>query len=567
MFVCPECGRSFPAGGFCTEDGQNLRDVGDDSLLGTAVGSYRVAKKLGQGGMGTVYLGVHHSIGSRVAIKVLSQECAKSRALVDRFFAEARAVNVIRHESIVSVTDLASLPDGRPYIVMEYLDGGSLADLLKAHGALPLGTLTRLLREMLGALDAAHKKGIIHRDLKPDNVYVTTSGRVKVLDFGIAKLRPDISGIDEATRTGSLMGTPYYMSPEQATGQPVDPRSDLYSVGVMLFEGVTGQRPFVVSNLYELLKAHVEWMPPAPSSLRPDVPPALEQILLRALQKEPVHRFQSAHELASALEHAELQLPPESFVAPGVLLDAAARGAVVQPSSPSAASPMGSSPSAAGYRAEASFSSLSAPAGTPASFGHSAAYAPPEKPKSRFGYFAVGTCGVIVLATLGSCVTCVALTDTKEKEISVPLGDGEVAVYAPKKFDPAGFAPRAASVAMKKDESARLVEIRAGGEWSSNGVDLTKQSTDRVVYVYGTASGCTEVDVADTGLSSRKSEGCSKTTLRSPQCSADKLWSKLLQAGGPISGARCVVSYAAVDDAPTWKAQCDTWTATVKDDC
>ncbi len=563
MFVCPECGRSFQAGGFCTEDGKTLASSKDDALLGTTISSYRVAKKLGQGGMGVVYLAVHPSIGSRVAIKLLSQEFTQNTTLVQRFFAEAKAVNIISHDNIVNVSDLATLPDGRPYIIMEYLDGGSLADLLRVHGALPLGTLTRLTREVLGALNAAHAKGIIHRDLKPDNVYLTRTSRVKVLDFGIAKLRPDLGGIEEATRTGSLMGTPYYMSPEQATGQPVDARSDLYSVGVMLFEGATGQRPFSVSTLYELLKAHVEQMPPAPSALRPDIPPVLEQILLRALQKDPAYRFQSAHDLAAALEAAEQHLPPASFVPPGVLLDSPGSGPVHAPAPNLASAPA--------YTPEPSFSgSLGAPAGTPATFGNSAALAPPEKPRGRFGYFVVGTCGFVVLATLGSCVTCFGLSVTKkDQEISVPLGDGEVAVYKPGKFDPSGFAGRAASVATKKDESARLGEIRITGHWDSDSVDLTKDATDRAIYSFRTATACVDVEVGASGLTSiKKSAGCPKADVRAPRCSTARLRSKVLEAGGPIGSGRATVTYFAdANGDAVWKVQADTWDTTLPDDC
>jgi len=313
MFVCPECGRSFEAAGFCTEDGGALADSTAEPLLGSMVGSYRVSRLLGKGGMGAVYMGVHPGIGSRVAIKFLSEECAAHPSLVERFFAEARAVNLIRHENIVSVLDLASTPEGRPYIVMEYLDGAPLSAHIQRWRALPLGTLAKLLSQMLDALGAAHAKGIVHRDLKPDNVYVTATGRVKILDFGIAKLRPEQGGVSAETRTGSLMGTPQYMSPEQAQGMPADHRADLYSAGVILFEGATGQRPFPAQTLYELLKAHVELMPPAPSLLRPDIPPSLENVLLHALQKDPAYRYQSASDFKSALEQAVQYLSPEAY--------------------------------------------------------------------------------------------------------------------------------------------------------------------------------------------------------------------------------------------------------------
>jgi eukaryotic-like serine/threonine-protein kinase len=344
MFVCPDCGSRSGAAGFCTEHGRQLRAAGDDPLLGSMVGSYRIADTIGEGGMGRVYKAVQPNIGSRVAIKVLSAECSSNPTLVDRFFAEARAVNLIRHEGLVGVLDLATLPDKRPFIVMEHLEGAPLSALIRSRGALPLGTLVTLLGEVLDALAAAHEMGIVHRDLKPDNLFVTSGGRIKLLDFGVAKLRPELGGVGDATRTGSLLGTPHYMSPEQAQGLAVDHRADLYALGVMLFEGATGQRPYPnATSLYELLKAHVELMPPQPSLLRPEVPPALEQVMLRALQKNPAQRFQSAGELAQALGQAARALPPESFVPLATLLG----GVLAVPlRTPPVRSPLPSTPAA-----------------------------------------------------------------------------------------------------------------------------------------------------------------------------------------------------------------------------
>ena len=283
-------------------------------LLGTTIGAYRVARLLGIGGMGRVYKGVHPTIGSRVAIKVLSRECSDRRELVERFFSEAKAVNLIRHESIVNVLDLATLPDGRPYIIMEYLDGAPLASIVE-HSVthrkpMPLGGLARLAVEVLDALGAAHAKGIVHRDLKPDNIFVTPSGRPKVLDFGIAKLS-DVGA--SATRTGSLLGTPHYMSPEQAAGKPVDHRADIYAIGVILFECATGQKPFQADSLFDLLRQHVEAPPPSPRVLRPDLSIGFEGLILTALAKSPDERFASAQAMSMALQHATAELPPEQW--------------------------------------------------------------------------------------------------------------------------------------------------------------------------------------------------------------------------------------------------------------
>jgi serine/threonine protein kinase len=315
MFVCAECGASQPVAGRCPADGTPLAPVTDDQMLGQTIGAYRVARLLGVGGMGRVYKGVQPQIGSRVAIKVLSRECSDRRDLVDRFFAEAKAVNLIRHESIVNVLDLSVLPDGRPFIIMEYLDGAPLSWIIEQarhHGQpLPLGGLARLAAEVLDALGAAHAKGIIHRDLKPDNVYVTPSGRPKVLDFGIAKLQPELGG--SATHTGSLLGTPHYMSPEQAASRPVDARADLYAMGVILFECATLQKPFTADSLYALLRMHVEMPPPSPRALRRDMPPDLEHVIFTAMAKLPEQRFASAEAMSAALQHATAQLAPDQW--------------------------------------------------------------------------------------------------------------------------------------------------------------------------------------------------------------------------------------------------------------
>ncbi len=315
MFVCSQCGYSEPGAGFCTQDGTPLA-AAEDPLLGQTLGSYRVARVLGRGGMGTVYLGVHPGIGSRVAIKVLTPESSTSSQLVERFFAEARAVNVIKNDNIVNVLDLAALPDGRPYIVMEYLEGAALASVLNQSGPLPLGWLCRLATDVLDALRAAHAHGIVHRDLKPDNVFVTGSGRTKVLDFGIAKLKKDATMLSAETRTGALLGTPQYMSPEQARGQHVDARSDLYSLGMILYEGATGHRPFDAQNLYDLLRQQVELVPSPLRTYRPDAPAALESLVSRALAKDPAQRFQSAQEMAVALARVAPQLAANTWNAP-----------------------------------------------------------------------------------------------------------------------------------------------------------------------------------------------------------------------------------------------------------
>jgi tRNA A-37 threonylcarbamoyl transferase component Bud32 len=312
-FVCHQCGQRYDAGGYCPHDGNRLADT-DDPLLGTEVGRYRLARLIGEGGMGRVYLAVQPAIGSRVAIKILSDQCARNPELLERFFAEARAVNLIRHESIVSVIDMAQLPDGRPFIVMEYVEGQTLAAIVGA-GPVPLGGLVQVMSEVLSALSAAHAIGIVHRDLKPDNILVTVEGHAKVLDFGIAKLAPELhQQLSPRTRTGALLGTPQYMAPEQISGSgSVDPRTDLYAAGVVLYELATGRQPFAGETLFDLMRAHLEQPPRPPRALRPELPPAFEHVILTALAKQPDDRFPSAAVMSHALHLAAAALPADQW--------------------------------------------------------------------------------------------------------------------------------------------------------------------------------------------------------------------------------------------------------------
>ncbi|HET9986893.1 MAG TPA: serine/threonine-protein kinase [Kofleriaceae bacterium] len=329
----------------------------DDRLIGTEVGRYRIERLLGEGGMGRVYLAVQPMIGSQVAIKILSDECARSPELLERFFAEARAVNLIRHEGIVNVLDMAVLPDGRPFIVMEFVEGTTLANALHTE-RLPLGGLVQIMCEVFSALAAAHAIGIVHRDLKPDNVLVTGEGHAKVLDFGIAKLAPGLQqGVSPRTQTGALLGTPHYMSPEQISGKgQVDARSDVYAAGVMLYEAITGRRPFEGETLFDLMRAHLEQPPPSPRALRPELPPAIEHVVWTALAKRPEDRFQSATAMAHALQHAATELPAHEW----------------RPVSSRSGVPM---ISRSGSRA--------APPPSPADFAHRSTVATPPPPPSR----------------------------------------------------------------------------------------------------------------------------------------------------------------------------------------
>ena len=311
MFVCAECGSRSEQAGPCHREGA-ARLATDDAFLGMEVGPYHLARLLGRGGMGRVYLGVQPAVGGRVAIKLLSDDACEKPSLIERFFTEARAVNLINHEGIARVFDFTETPTGRPAIVMELVEGKTLREIIRA-GKVPLGGLVQVMIEVLSALTAAHDIGIIHRDLKPDNIIVTPSGRAKVLDFGIAKLAADLPGAGPSTRSGAMLGTPHYMSPEQIGRGTVDGRSDVYSAGVVLFEAITGQKPFEGLGHFDLLVAQVERQPPSPRTLRPDLPEALASVVQGAMAKQRGERFASASALANALHAASAELPAHEW--------------------------------------------------------------------------------------------------------------------------------------------------------------------------------------------------------------------------------------------------------------
>jgi eukaryotic-like serine/threonine-protein kinase len=282
----------------------------DELAAGTVVGEYRVECLLGEGGMGAVYGAVHPIIGKRAAIKVIHQAVARSPEVVTRFVQEARAVNQIGHLNIVDVFSFGVLPDGRTYFVMEWLEGESLGRRLSRDRLGPSEAI-EILDDVCRALMAAHDKGIIHRDLKPDNVFlVTVPGErplVKLLDFGIAKLVSRLDQRAEQTRTGSMLGTPLYISPEQARGRNVDHRTDIYALGAMAFEMLCGRHPFVAESAVEILSMHLDKPPPAPSSFWPEIPEGLEQLLLAMLAKEPDGRPAMAEvRLGLSVAHQQL---------------------------------------------------------------------------------------------------------------------------------------------------------------------------------------------------------------------------------------------------------------------
>jgi serine/threonine protein kinase len=279
-----------------------------DARVGQVIGSYRIISLLGEGGMGFVYLAEHQKLGRKVALKMLRSEYANSPQVVRRFFAEAKAVNKISHEHIVEITDFIENDHGDNYFIMEYLKGTSLADALE-HEQLPLERSLGIAAQTCSALAAVHEADIVHRDLKPDNIFLTERGGrrdfVKLLDFGIAKLlESDVSVPLQQTAAGVIMGTPEYMSPEQACGHPVDYRTDIYSLGVILYELTTGRKPFAASTFGEMIVSHTTEIPTAPAELEGlphPVPTELNDLILECLAKAPEDRPQSTREIEERL--------------------------------------------------------------------------------------------------------------------------------------------------------------------------------------------------------------------------------------------------------------------------
>jgi serine/threonine protein kinase len=579
-YVCAECGESFDRGGYCARDGKPLAAT-EDQIIGAEIGRYRVARLLAEGGMGRVYLGVQPAIGSRVAVKVLSDSASE---LIERFFAEARAVNLIRHENIVSVIDMAKLDDGRPYIVMEYIEGQTLASLVRGGGA-PLGGVVQVILEVLSALSAAHQIGIVHRDLKPDNVLVTNEGHAKVLDFGIATLMPGLSQqLSPRTRTGALLGTPAYMAPEQISGSGnIDPRTDIYACGVLLFEAVTGRVPFVGETLFDLMRMHLEAQPPSPRTLRPDLPPPLEAVVLTALAKDPARRFQTALAMSQAVQAAAKELRPEDWRAlsgrnavitgGGTHISRPPYKPVVTHASPTPReesrkddkrkSPV---PWILGMAATAALGVVitmlamrrdpepavaqqqpvvidaapivvAEPPPPPAGSAigaqpkpvAKAPEKPPEKPAEKSG------------VTLEN----VQIIQTGGKEISVP------ADYDPKHFDPMAYLPKAVAMAQKLYPDAKLTRFDFVPVRSTGVVDLTmkdaqgsywfrsalhsKRPTDvpRNVPVDRPCMIYVELEAKRITARIVTNDECSDRLVRMPRCKFAEVWAQALAAGVP----------------------------------
>lgn len=294
--------------------------------LGSAINEYTVTEVLARGGGGTVYGATHRPTGRLAAIKVLHASLTVLPKMVERFEREAVALNLLRHPGIVEVWEVGTLPDGRPFFAMERLTGQTVSKLLEQAGRLLPAEAVEILEPVCGALGAAHSAGVIHRDIKPSNIMVVDAGagRIKLLDFGVAKLIGPATGATLLTSEGQVLGTPGSMAPEQIMGQPVDARTDVYALGVLLYRMLTGRPPFAAPSPLAQVRQHLEEPAPRPSQRAPAAAP-LDPVVLRCMAKDPAQRYASTAELLAALR-AAVSDPP---VLDEVPVSAGERGAAI----------------------------------------------------------------------------------------------------------------------------------------------------------------------------------------------------------------------------------------------
>ncbi len=320
--VCPICKTEYGGGEvFCPVDAARLvthsqmhvEPEGDDPLVGMTFDKYKVISRIGEGGMGLVYEAEHTVIEKRVAMKILREDFSRRPEVVERFRQEAKSASRIGHENIVDISDFGTTPHGSSYFVMEYLEGEDLANVLAREGTLSTERIAAILLQCCRALGAAHSKGIVHRDIKPENVFLVNRGSkrdfVKIVDFGIAKMSDiETEGAPgrKLTKTGMIFGTPEYMSPEQAAGKALDHRVDIYALGVILFEGLTGRVPFVGDSFMGILTQHMFEEAPPLRDVNPRVSTSseMEMVIYKALSKDPEQRYKTMDELEDAITEA-----------------------------------------------------------------------------------------------------------------------------------------------------------------------------------------------------------------------------------------------------------------------
>jgi serine/threonine protein kinase len=322
MNTCPRCGSEVSTSDArCSKCGKELLDKKTGLIGKTLQDKYRIEEHLGSGGMCDVYRATHMGMGKEVAVKVLKPALAVDDTIARRFEQEARAASRIHHPHAINVTDYGIAEGGTPFIVMEFVKGLTLGELLRKEGAFSVERTANILRQACGALDEAHSVGVVHRDIKPDNIIIAEydgSDWVEVVDFGVAKVLEDVKGRSDLTGANIIVGTPRYMSPEQCEEKPVDARSDIYSLGVVLYEMLSGEAPFKGDSSTRLLMAHASEAPAPLNEKRPDLSANLVAVVMRALEKDPALRPQRAGEFAREFEEAaELGQPAQAGASRG----------------------------------------------------------------------------------------------------------------------------------------------------------------------------------------------------------------------------------------------------------
>jgi eukaryotic-like serine/threonine-protein kinase len=440
-----------------------------DTLIGTVFdGRYRIERKLGAGGMAEVYLAEDQELGRRVAIKILNDRHAADDSFVERFRREAKNAAGLSHPNVVSIYDRGEA-EGTYYIAMEYLDGRSLKELIVARGPAPVKTAIDYARQILAAVGFAHRHGIVHRDIKPHNVLVGPEGRLKVTDFGIAR-----SGASQMTEVGSIIGTAQYLSPEQARGAHVDQTSDLYSVGVVLYEMLTGQVPFTGDTPLEIAMKHLSEVPKPPSELRPDIPHDLDSVVLRALAKDPAERYQSAEEMDADLARVAKGLPvdPDTETAATAVL--------------SGSGLMAAAPTSVLARPTQVAPVRPAPPAPPPPAGYYGYEGPPRRRRPVWPWILA----VLLLAAAGAAAWF-AYTKIEEQlsaneTVSVPFVKGSLRSLAERKIRDRGLVPSTETVPSEQVEKGHVFEQNP-----SAGTKVAKDTTVQLTV----SSGPPEVEV------------------------------------------------------------------------
>ena len=425
--------------------------TGDTLIDSVFDGRYRIIRKLGAGGMANVYLAEDQELGRQVAIKILDGRHAADNSFIERFRREAKNAAGLSHPNIVSIYDRGEA-EGTYYIAMEYLSGRSLKELIVSRGPTPIKIAVDYTRQTLAALSFAHRNGIVHRDIKPHNVVVDSDGRLKVTDFGIAR-----SGASQMTEVGSIIGTAQYLSPEQARGAPVDQRSDVYSVGIVLYEMLTGKVPFTGDTPLEIAMKHLSEVPVPPSEKRPDVPDDLDNIVLRALAKDPEDRYQTAEDMAGDLARVQRGLPVSSETADAataVLAGAGISGA------PTIIAPRPAAPP-------------TAPPRTPPA-GYYGYEGPPRRSRSAWPWILV----LILLAAAGAAAWFAygKITDelNANKPVAVPYVEGLAQAQAVKKIEDKGLKAHVVKGFSQTDPKGTVMrQDPQGGEKTDKGNQVT----------------------------------------------------------------------------------------------